>query len=251
MSHARTHRRLLLLPVLLTGIVAACGESTAPQARPAALERVGGDQQEAFVAAVLPEPLQVRATDSQGRPMPGVIVTWSANAGTLSTAQSQTNASGVASTVWTFGPGPLAPGMHHARATVSGLPPVEFTGWARRGTVLQGVSLRPSQVNVASGAAAVDVTVHATTDFGDVIEGVFRFGSPSGQVTPYTSFTRISGTGYDGTWRGTVQVPQNAESGVWLLEVTLQGTRERVSWFAPTLQTMGFPYQLTVVNTAS
>jgi hypothetical protein len=246
MPHLTVHRLLLAL----AGGLAACGQSTGPDAAPAALERVSGDQQEAFVFTVLPEPLQVRATDGEGRPMPGVTVTWSASAGTLSTTQSVTNASGMAATVWTFGPGPFAPGMHHARATVSALPPVEFTAWARRGTVLEGVSIRPSQVNVASGAASVDVTVQATTDFGDVIEGVFRFGSPSGQVTAYTPFARISGTGYDGTWRGTVQVPQNAESGAWLLEVTLQGTRERVSWFAGTLQTMGFPYQLTVVNNA-
>ncbi len=131
MPHARTHR-LLLLPVLLIGIAVACGESTAPEARPAALERVGGDRQEAFAFTTLPEPLQVRVTDGQGQPIPGVAVTWSASAGTLSLTQGVTNASGVAATAWTFGPGPVPPGMHHVRATVSGLPPVEFTGWARR-----------------------------------------------------------------------------------------------------------------------
>jgi hypothetical protein len=178
----------------------------------------------------------------------GVSVSWRATSGTVSLTESLTDASGLAITYWMLrnADGTAGLGTHQARATVSGLPPVTFTGHARWGMMLESVSFSPGQVSVASGAATVGVTIHATADIGDVYEGVFRFFSASGQVTPYARLDMTSGTGKDGIWQGTVEIPQNAEPGVWRLEIILRSTSLRVLWPASALEAQGLPTRLTV-----
>lgn len=97
-------------------------------AAPAASVAVSsGNAQTGPTSAALTTPLVALVTDSTGNPVSGVTVTWSTTGGSLSPASSTTNASGLASSVWTLGP---AGGAQSASATVSPLTPASFTATA-------------------------------------------------------------------------------------------------------------------------
>ncbi|HYR08407.1 MAG TPA: Ig-like domain-containing protein, partial [Longimicrobium sp.] len=198
------------------------------------------------------EPLRVRVTNREGRPLEGVSVRWTPTTGTLSATESRTNAEGVASVAWnlrnlTTGSFPL--GRHSVWAKVSDLQEVQFTAYAGRGMELQGVSITPGQVNVASGPATVKVTVNAQNDAGVVSAGAFRLHSPSGPSAGAT-FALTSSSVQAGVWRGTfeasVQIPQGAEAGVWKLQFNLRNPQYELTWVSENLQFKSMPHQLTV-----
>ncbi|WP_420125936.1 Ig-like domain-containing protein [Longimicrobium sp.] len=224
-----------LVGLLLHG-AAACGDGKgSPVEMPvaASVQKLDGDEQEALAFSPLPEPLRVRVTDRDGDPVAGVSVSWRVSAGTLSAPQTLTDAQGVALVYWEFrnGNNSMPLGQQVAEATVTHLPSVVFNGYVRWGISLQSVSFSPAEVNVASGPATVEITVHATDDFGDVFEGVFRLFSPSTQqFVGYTPFAMASGTGKDGIWKATFQIPQNAEPGQWALELRLRSDKMSVFW---------------------
>lgn len=56
----------------------------------------------------------------------------------------------------------------------------------------------------------------------------------------------LNGLAAYGIWRGTVEIPQNAEPGVWRPETLLRSTSLRVFWPASALEYQGLPTQLTV-----
>lgn len=94
---------------LLAGVAAwACsGDSTQPPGPPLDLMKSGGDGQNWYWNNRLPVPLSVTAVDAQGRPVPGVVVTWvvtsSSGSGAVSPMQSTTDAGGVANTTDSLG----------------------------------------------------------------------------------------------------------------------------------------------------
>ena len=217
--------RFVLAAVALGGL-AACSDATGSGPVPASLEYVSGGGQEVLASGALAEPLRVRVLDRDGDPVEGVTVQWSASAGTLSAPEAVTGADGVASTNWVL-TGPL--GRHTAFANVGRLPAMTYDGFARRGITFKNITVGPAQVNVASGAATVEVTVQASSDWGDVTVGTFYFFHGAGQRTVNGALARTGGTATDGTWKGTVEVPQGAQPGPWMLQALLRTTRMEVT----------------------
>ncbi len=74
---------------------------------PAAVEVVAGSGQSAEAGATLPAPIRVRVVDPEGRPVPGVAVSFqvSEGAGSVAAGSVTTDETGEANTDWTLGPG--------------------------------------------------------------------------------------------------------------------------------------------------
>jgi uncharacterized protein YfaS (alpha-2-macroglobulin family) len=243
----------VLLGVLLLQGAAACGDSTGiPADAPASLQVLDGNEQVGSVYSDIRESLRVRVTNREGEPLEGVSVRWTPSTGVLSASESRTNAQGVASVAWNLrnpSTGSFPLGRHTVWAKVSELQEVQFTAYGGRGMELQGVSITPSQVNVASGPATVTVTVNAQNDAGVVSAGAFRLHSPSGAAAGAT-FALVSSSVQAGVWRGTfqasVQIPQGAEAGPWSLQFNLRNPQYELTWVAENLQFRSLPHQLTV-----
>jgi hypothetical protein len=79
--------------------------ATALPANANILTLVSGDNQQAPVGTVLPQPLVVKVTDSFGNPIAGVNIDWTVDGGgSVSAASTPTDASGLASVERTLGP---------------------------------------------------------------------------------------------------------------------------------------------------
>jgi hypothetical protein len=245
---------IVLAGLLLHGLTA-CADTTQPTV-PTTLEIVGGDEQEALIAATLAEDLRVRVMDQRGQPVAGVTVTWSGTIGPIAPSVPVTDESGIATASWTLGtiPGSYSIGAHSATAAVAGVGSATFTGYLRSGLEVEDVSFSPSEVDVTSDAAPVFVAVRATNDYGSVSGVAVRFTSPSGgQVIGFSSLAMTSGTAHDGVWEGNVAVPQGAEAGVWTLSgVRIEGLRVdnagpmTLVANASSLAHRGMPYELIV-----
>lgn len=116
---------------LVSGLgVTACKDTLAPlnlAGNPAAASVSSGNLQNGIVGTMLADSLVVAVTDSTGKPVPGFVVSWAAEAGTLSQAVDTTDAAGKSSVAWTMGD---TPGVFAATATVAALPVVTFTASA-------------------------------------------------------------------------------------------------------------------------
>ena len=79
--------------------------ATANAGPPSSVTTVSGNQQVGVAGQPLPQPLVVRITDQFGNAIAAVAVQWqvSSNCGSVSPAQSATDASGLAQTTWTIG----------------------------------------------------------------------------------------------------------------------------------------------------
>lgn len=246
----RTRSLMVMLSVLALPALGACEGSGTPveAAGPARVAVVDGNAQEVLSGNPLPEPLRVRVTDEDGQPLAGVSVRWWATGGTFSADETVTDASGVAAVTWIMrkdaNTAPL--GKQRATATVEGVAPAEFSGYSAWGITVESVAFSTSEVDVASGPATVTVSVRATSDIGNLLEGGFRFIRPSGEAAPSGRFTLASGTGKDGIWQGTMPVPQGAEPGTWKLEFTLRSDHTGMSWFWENMSFKGMPYGFTV-----
>ena len=111
-------------------LLAGCNESVEPldlAGAPAAIAVSSGDAQIGTVSLELPAPLVVRVTDAAGLPVPGLIVEWTASAGTLSQALDTTDNAGLSSVDLTA---PALAGIATVTATAEGLAPVTFTATA-------------------------------------------------------------------------------------------------------------------------
>lgn len=120
--------RLTVSAILAGGAFAlACGgDSGGGPVTPQTLVVAAGDTQSALTESMLPIPLRVRLTGSDGGRFAGATVTWSVTAGaaTLGAASSVTDDTGSASTTVTLGP---TPGQIAVRAAVDAVPAVTFT----------------------------------------------------------------------------------------------------------------------------
>ncbi|HSJ23034.1 MAG TPA: Ig-like domain-containing protein [Longimicrobiales bacterium] len=111
--------------------------ATATAGTPVALLKVGGDNQDGGTGSPLPDSLAVRVTDQYGNGVPGITVTWTAGAGSLSPATRTTNAQGFARTMWTLGP---VAGSMQASASAGSLPAVTFLAEARPLPAIAGIT---------------------------------------------------------------------------------------------------------------
>ena len=108
----------------------ACKDTVEPLALagpPAAAAVSTGNNQSGAIGTRLADSLVVAVTDADGNPVPGVVVSWVASAGSLSQAKDTTDGSGKSGVLWTLG---TVAGIATVTATPEGLTPVTFTGTA-------------------------------------------------------------------------------------------------------------------------
>jgi hypothetical protein len=102
-------------------LVAACkgGDTEPVGSRIRSLTPVGGDNQTGFVSTSLSSPLVVEAKGTDGKPLPGVTITFRVSSGTATVdpASAVTDATGRAQTRLTFG---ATPGVVEVQASVEG-----------------------------------------------------------------------------------------------------------------------------------
>jgi len=149
---------------LAAGVAAwACnGNSTQPAGPPLDLLKSGGDAQSWYFNNPLPTPLSVTAIDVSGRPVPGVVVTWTVTSGGVNPAQSTTNASGVATTTDSLG----FSTTQTVSASFTGLQSaVTFTEIGSAPPTTAAVSLSGSRFNPSSVVVQVNT---GTAGVGDV-----------------------------------------------------------------------------------
>lgn len=92
-----------LVPLALVLLAACGGDKGSDPLVPSVLEKTAGDQVTGTVGAATTAPA-LRVTDSRGRPVPNVVVNFSASAGSLGATVDTTDAQGVATTgSWTLG----------------------------------------------------------------------------------------------------------------------------------------------------
>lgn len=178
--------------VPLVGIfwVWGCKGGTQPPGPPTDLVPSGGNGQSWYFDNPLPTPLSVTATDVSGRPVPGVVVTWtvSSGAGAVSPGQSTTDANGVASTSDSVGSSTI----QRVSATVSGVPsPADFTEFATTPPTTADVavadfSFTPKDVVIQTGGTVT------WTWGGAVGHNVTYDGGPA--PLPANSTTQTTGT---------------------------------------------------------
>jgi plastocyanin len=159
------------------------------------IAKTAGDRQEGIVGQSLANPIQVLVTEGNA-PVPGVTVTWQVDIseGTFSPESVQTDADGLASTVWTLGPR-----QGDERATVrvtSGAsnPSTVFTA-----TALHDVAAALTKVSGdnqhALASTRIDPMVAKVADqFDNGVEGVeVSWSISSGTLTPRADFSGPGG----------------------------------------------------------
>jgi len=168
------------------------GGETQPPGPPADVGVSGGGGQSWYFNNPLPVPLSVTVVDLSGRPVPGVVVTWtvtsSSGSGAVNPLQSTTGTNGVASTSDSVG----SATTQRVSATVSGVAgSADFTEVATTpptsaAVSLQNLAFHPDSVLVQSGG-----TVTWTWNDGAIGHNVTF---TSGPARPPDAATRDSGT---------------------------------------------------------
>src|SRR5947208_4778545 len=207
---------------VLVGTVWACGcngGGTQPPGPPTDVVPSGGNRQSWYYNNPLPMPLSVTVLDVSGRPVPGVVVTWtvtsSAGAGAVNPAQSTTDANGIASTSDSVGSNTT----QQVSATVTGLPsPAQFSEFATTPPTSAAVTVGNNLFSPDSAALQVGRMVKWTWNPGGVLHSITFVSGPSplpAEVQHSTgsdsvTFTKVGTYGYHcrfhGVMTGTVVV---------------------------------------------
>jgi hypothetical protein len=142
-----------IAPLLWLAYSVACrdaGDVEPPQS--AEVRVTGGDGQVAFAGHALPAPIVVKVMDAAGEPMPGITVSWRADAGTMSPESSITDAQGEARSSWTLG---QMAGTLTAVARIPGAAPVVFTAVAETSDALPFDQIRSLVTPTYDGSGQV------------------------------------------------------------------------------------------------
>lgn len=195
-------RRRFATPIVfgLSALIAACGGDGVVlpnESRPAKIEIVTGDGQQAPAGATLSQPIVVKVKDALDRPVEGqaVAFTIDAGGGQVTPASVETGADGESAATWTLG---SAAGQQRVQARVTGTDLlIKFTASAQSGagSLLELVS--GDHQTAAVGSALGDSLVVRVTDaLGNPVAGVEVSWSTTGGGT-ISPANVISGT--DGT----------------------------------------------------
>lgn len=163
--------RLAVLPTAL--LASACGGSDLvlpDQTEPARIEVVSGTNQAGAVGTMLQEPLVVRVTDAQGRPVGERRVAFllgaGAEGGSLEPDTSVTDSDGRATVRWILG---TAQGTQQVQAKVVSAIPLTaaFTASASAGVAARIMAVRGDAQTATAGSELPDSVVVRTLDSGD------------------------------------------------------------------------------------
>jgi hypothetical protein len=168
--------------------------ATAATQTPAAIAMSSGNNQSATVNTTLPAPLVVKVTDASNAAVAGVTVNWAVatGGGSVSSATSITNATGLAQINWTLG---STAGTQTAKASVSGLTgsPVTFSATGTNLTsgakVQRYISPNGSDANTGQDAA------HPWKTFAKAF-GSSGIGAGGELILLDGTYSAAAGTGY-------------------------------------------------------
>jgi plastocyanin len=177
-------------------VVALCacggGGDGGPHAGSIALS--AGDNQVAAAGTALPESLAVIVKDNAGAVLPGALVTWSVTlgGGSVSPTTRTSDAGGIAKTRRTLGPNA---GTQTARATVSGVSPVNFNAISQiQGAVNIANATTGPLTDSVLGTKAESLTVLVTDQNAAPVQGVaVLWASTGGAVSASTKPTGPTG----------------------------------------------------------
>jgi adhesin/invasin len=217
------------LTAAATGLTTVTFTATGNPGNASAMALSGGNNQTGTVGADLATPLAVLVTDNLGNPVQGVTVGWATGNGSVNPASSQTNASGIATTVWTLGG---TAGPQTATGAVAGLTgsPVTFNATATAGAAASlAKNNGDSQNATVNTAVAVAPQVLVTDQFGNPVSGVsvtFAVTGGGGSVTGAAQTTNAAGLASVGSWTlGTAAGANTLQASVTgLTSVTFSAT---------------------------
>lgn len=165
-----------------------------------AFTRFSGEGQTGTVGQALAQPLQVLVSDLFGNPIVGTTVGFAVTSGGGSvTTSATTNASGVASAIWTLG---LTGGTQTVNATLAGVAgsPLTFTATAVAGAATQLVVRTQPPTTITSGVNTASIQVEArdangllATGFGGLVTISVETGPTGGAFLGTTSGAAIGG----------------------------------------------------------
>jgi trimeric autotransporter adhesin len=161
-----------LLGLLL--VPASCRETGTEPTGPVfgALELISESNLTGAAGEALAPPVVVRARDTQGQPMAGVEIVWTAAAGTVNPASSSTDASGIAAVTWTLGP---ATGQQQLTAAADGRT-VTVTAQAQPGAP-HTVTITPASVVFGALGETATLAAGAVDQFGNPTAGSVTWSS--------------------------------------------------------------------------
>jgi len=189
----------------VAGLVPVEFEATGQARAATSIHAVSSTSQVASVGTAVSLRPSVRVDDQEGRPMPGVAVTFAVTAGggTVTGGTTTTDAVGVATVgSWTLGP---AAGPNTLTATVPGLALVQFqaTGTTQVATTLTAAS-SVMQLAPAGTAVPAPPSVRVADQDGQPMAGVqvtFAVMVGGGTLTGATATTNAAGVATVGSWR--------------------------------------------------
>lgn len=175
--------------------------ATGQVSSPSSLAKHAGDNQTSGAGSALPEPLEVRVTDSQGRPVAEVAVAFDIieGNGALSNQTTQTDYAGIAGSVLTLGPEIGANRVRARAPDMTGQPSVVFTAEALGGTPSRMTRVAGHnvevEVNATQEVALLITDLHDNPIAGvDVIFEVTRGGAFIQQPQVLTNDNGVAGT---------------------------------------------------------
>ena len=114
---------------------------------------------------------------------------------------------------------------------------------------VQEFAFTPTSIDVSGGSQTVVITARLTDDLSGVSGVQVSFRSPTG-VNLFVNLFRVSGTAFDGTWRGNLGIPQFSAAGTWTASVIslfdVAGNNGPVT--TAVLASRGLPTDLIVVS---
>ena len=199
----RTSQVAVLLACMAVAVGCSEDDGFVEPPSPATVAIVGGSPQTGTTGFPLGQSLQVRVTDDDGAPMPGVPVTWAvaSGGGSLLSATSTTNGDGIAINTWTLG---ATEGQQTVTASAAGTNTVTFTATAgSRAPLLLQRTAGNAQVGLPGDPVLTPVRVRLLDANGLPLPGAvvtWTVTSGGGSATPGTSTTNALGEAST-TWR--------------------------------------------------
>lgn len=184
-------RSFLLLFGLLLAVAGCDDESTSPRV-PADMFVVSGDDITAEVGSEVT--LTVEVLDESGNALPDASVRWQVieGRGSLSATSSITGSDGRASVTWTLG---TVAGVQIAGASVDGIAPVRFEGYAFPGALV-AVQGAPSEVLLEEVGQKVQLSAVGRDEYGNEITDLsFEWESLDPSIAEVSEFGEVEAIG--------------------------------------------------------
>jgi IPT/TIG domain len=115
-----------------------------------------------------------------------------------------------------------------------------------------GLTIEPSSVNTTSSAQTVTVKAQLTDNLSGVAGGSIQFQSPNGkQFTSKATFSKVSGSELNGSWKAEVPFEQFTQAGTWKVSsmVLTDGVGNEAKLTGSQLEAKALPDNVSVTST--